>query len=216
MIRSGVLVHSLPVGICDIPVAINQDLKAFVSPDPRVNEWVAMALRWKSQDILAENRKDGTTVQSIRYEGLKALEIPLPPIREQKRIVAKVEELLARVNAARERLAKVPAILKRFRQSVLAAACSGQLTEGWRDKQAGVEPATVLLERLAVERQTQWQARNPKRCYRPPLANRARGTAVDSPIVGMDQFRSLLLGDNRWPCWPHEGPLHQFRHSVPP
>ena len=65
---------------------------------------------------------------------LEEAEIPLPSLVEQKRIVAKVEELLARVNAARERLARVPAILKRFRQSVLAAACSGRLTEDWREQ----------------------------------------------------------------------------------
>jgi type I restriction enzyme, S subunit len=62
--------------------------------------------------------------------------LPLPPLAEQKRIVAKVEGLLARVNAARERLALVPAILKRFRQAVLAAACEGRLTEPWRVTQS--------------------------------------------------------------------------------
>jgi len=61
--------------------------------------------------------------------------------------VAKVEALLSRVNAARERLAKVPAILKRFRQSVLAAACSGRLTEDWREENPGVEPSAVAIER---------------------------------------------------------------------
>ena len=69
---------------------------------------------------------------------------PIPPLAEQRRIVAKVEELLGRVNAARERLAKVPALLKRFRQSVLAAACSGQLTAEWRVPIPG--PAATLLE----------------------------------------------------------------------
>ncbi|MCI0377722.1 MAG: restriction endonuclease subunit S [Gemmataceae bacterium] len=63
---------------------------------------------------------------------LKQAELPLPPLAEQQRIVAKVEALLARVNAARQRLAKTPAILKRFRQSVLATACSGRLTADWR------------------------------------------------------------------------------------
>ena len=58
----------------------------------------------------------------------------MPPIAEQRCIVAKVEQLLARVNAARERLGRVPAILKRFRQSVLAAASSGLLTADWREK----------------------------------------------------------------------------------
>ena len=59
--------------------------------------------------------------------------MPLAPVDEQKRIVAKVEELLARVNATKERLAKVSMILKRFRQAVLAAACSGRLTADWRE-----------------------------------------------------------------------------------
>jgi type I restriction enzyme S subunit len=66
--------------------------------------------------------------------------IPLPPLAEQRRIVAKVEALLARVNAARQRLAKVPAILKRFRQAVLAAACSGRLTADWREEQTELKP----------------------------------------------------------------------------
>ncbi len=47
--------------------------------------------------------------------------------------MAKVEELLARVNSAKERLAKVSMILKHFRQAVLSAACSGRLTEDWRE-----------------------------------------------------------------------------------
>jgi type I restriction enzyme S subunit len=61
--------------------------------------------------------------------------------------VAKVEALLAQVNAARERLAKVPALLKRFRQSVLAAACSGQLTADWRE-QHGCLPEVSAAEHV--------------------------------------------------------------------
>ena len=68
------------------------------------------------------------------------------PLAEQRRIVAKVEELLGRVNAARARLAKVPAILKRFRQSVLAAACSGELTAEWREEHQDIPPACQLLD----------------------------------------------------------------------
>jgi len=66
---------------------------------------------------------------------LRNAPLPLAPEAEQKRIVAKAEELLARVNATKERLAKVTVILKRFRQAVLAAAYSGQLTAEWRDNQ---------------------------------------------------------------------------------
>ena len=63
---------------------------------------------------------------------MKAIPVKIPPSNEQRRIVAKLEKLLAKVDACKERLEKIPAILKRFRQSVLAAACSGRLTEDWR------------------------------------------------------------------------------------
>ncbi|MFC1944622.1 restriction endonuclease subunit S [Chloroflexota bacterium] len=74
------------------------------------------------------------TVKHLSSQSIEEIPLPLPPLAEQKRIVAKVEELLAQVNAARDRLDKVTKIIKCFRQSVLAAACSGRLTEDWREK----------------------------------------------------------------------------------
>lgn len=64
------------------------------------------------------------------------LELPLPPLNEQKRIAEKLDAILPKVKSARDRLEKIPAILKKFRQSVLAAACSGKLTEDWREEYA--------------------------------------------------------------------------------
>ena len=66
-------------------------------------------------------------------EDLSEIPLLLPPLNEQRRIVAKLEKLLSRVDAARARLATIPRIVKRFRQSVLAAACSGRLTTDWRN-----------------------------------------------------------------------------------
>ena len=76
------------------------------------------------------------------------MRIHLPPLAEQHRIVAKLEALLAQVNTAKDHLAAVPPIIKRFRQSVLAAACTGRLTEDWRREHPDVEPANELLERI--------------------------------------------------------------------
>lgn len=56
-------------------------------------------------------------------------QFPLAPIREQKRIADKLDAVLARVGACRDHLDRVPGILKRFRQAVLAAATSGELTK---------------------------------------------------------------------------------------
>jgi type I restriction enzyme S subunit len=75
----------------------------------------------------------GTGVQRLNIGDIRTMAMPLPPLPEQHRIVEKVEALLAEVNASRDRLARVLPILKRFRQAILAAACSGRLTEDWRD-----------------------------------------------------------------------------------
>ncbi len=56
----------------------------------------------------------------------------LAPLAEQKVIAAKLDSLLAQVDSTKARLERIPTILKRFRQSVLAAAVSGRLTEEWR------------------------------------------------------------------------------------
>ena len=70
----------------------------------------------------------GIAVPNVNASKLSNLQIPIAPANEQNRIVTKLEKLLAKVDKCKERLEKIPAILKRFRQSVLAAACSGELT----------------------------------------------------------------------------------------
>jgi type I restriction enzyme S subunit len=69
---------------------------------------------------------------SIGREVLSEVIVTVPPLAKQRRIVAAVERVLAKVSAARERLERVPVTLKRFRQATLAAACSGRLTADWQ------------------------------------------------------------------------------------
>ena len=86
------------------------------------------------------------------------IKTPIAPINEQRRIVAKLEKLLQKVDACKERLDKIPTILKRFRQSILATACSGRLTAYWREEHIDVEPANELIERIIVKRKTRYEA----------------------------------------------------------
>ncbi|WP_105258995.1 restriction endonuclease subunit S [Pseudoalteromonas sp. T1lg88] len=60
--------------------------------------------------------------------------VPVAPEPEQKRIADKLDSVLAKVESAQARLDKIPTILKRFRQSVLAAATSGEVTKDWREE----------------------------------------------------------------------------------
>jgi type I restriction enzyme, S subunit len=83
------------------------------------------------QKYLFDNAK-GTAQKGIYLKALSQVEIPIAPLNEQKRIADKLDRLLAKVDNCRERLDRIPLILKRFRQSVLAAATVGILTEDWR------------------------------------------------------------------------------------
>ncbi len=80
-----------------------------------------------------------TAVPTLNRNNLRDVTVNVPPLGEQRRIVAKLETVLGKVDASQQRLAKIPVVLKRFRQSVLAAACSGCLTADWREANPGVE-----------------------------------------------------------------------------
>lgn len=88
---------------------------------------------------------------------LNQLVVCLPPLAEQRRIVAKIEALTARSRQARAHLAAIPPLLEKFRQSVLAAAFRGDLTAEWRTQNPTVEPAAILLERIRAERRQCWE-----------------------------------------------------------
>jgi len=88
---------------------------------------------------------------SRHFQFLKVLPFSIPPLNEQIRIANKLDSLLAKVDAAQARLEKIPTLLKRFRQSILAAATSGELTKEWRDKNQ-TESISVLVEKSFIKK----------------------------------------------------------------
>ena len=119
----------------------------------------------KFRNFLAQNVSGvGGSLMRIKPQTLKDYQFPLPPLPEQHRIVAKIEELFTRLDAGVEALQRAKALLKQYRQAVLKAAVEGRLTEEWRKEDAGeIEPASVLLERIQAERK-QRLGKN----YKPP------------------------------------------------
>ena len=86
------------------------------------------------------------------------LEFPVIPLEQQKRIVAKIEELFSHIDAGIEALKKAKQLLKQYRQSVLKAAVTGELTKEWREENKDkFEPASQLLERILKERRQKWE-----------------------------------------------------------
>lgn len=104
-----------------------------------------------------------TSIAHLGAERFALLEFPLPPLDEQRRIVAKIEALLARSRRAKQALDAIPVLLERFRQSVLAAAFRGDLTRSWRDANPDVGSASKLVERIRVERRRRWEEAELKR-----------------------------------------------------
>lgn len=94
----------------------------------------------KISEITANNR--GSTVKYIRKGDIEDTTVFLPPLAEQERIAEKLDELLAQVNTLSSRIDSIPQLLKRFRQSVLAAATCGDLTQEWRAQATGLDAET--------------------------------------------------------------------------
>jgi len=136
------------------PMATSQDFVNWVLSDEVDGHWLKH-LFIAEKDALVRFAK-GTTHSTIYYPEVKAFHVCLPPLPEQRRIVARIESLQARSRRAKEALDAIPPLLERFRQSVLAAAFRGDLTADWRRKNPDVEPASVLLERIRAERKRRW------------------------------------------------------------
>ena len=105
---------------------------------------------------------NGTTRLKLTQAGMRGIQVPLPPAPEQHRIVAEIEKQFTRLDAAVAALKRVQANLKRYRASVLKAACEGRLvpTEAELARAEGrdYEPADQLLARILQQRRAQWEA----------------------------------------------------------
>lgn len=110
----------------------------------------------------AEIMKDfrGSAQGGITKAVLDLCEIPVAPLGEQHRIVEKIETLFAEIDKGEEALRKVQRLLKQYRQSVLKAAVTGELTADWRAENAGgQETGRDLLERILKARRENWTGR---------------------------------------------------------
>ena len=148
------------VAIADNPLATNQGFKSLVPSDAVTSDYLYYYMQLAKP--IAKEMASGTTFLEI--SGSKAAQIPIPvaPLREQNEIVAEIEKQFTRLDAATAALKRVQANLKRYRASVLKAACEGRLvpTEAELARKEGrdYEPAGELLQRILRERRARWEA----------------------------------------------------------
>lgn len=129
-------------------IATNQDFRSVLPGDAHLPEYLAWYLSHTAVFNLPQDR--GTTIKGITSDAFDSIKVPIPPLPEQRRIVAKIEALMARSRTTREALEQIPELLKQYRQSVLAVAISGELTKGWRTQHgANASLGETTLESVA-------------------------------------------------------------------
>ncbi|SEG24234.1 type I restriction enzyme, S subunit [Thermomonospora echinospora] len=121
VVRSGILERKVPIGLVSFAVTLNQDMKA-ISPGPWLDaRWLSWGLRSLEKYILRNCRKSGTTVASIETKRLMDLKFPVPPLAEQRRIVAALEDHLSHLDAATAGCSTAGARIPLLRRSALQA-----------------------------------------------------------------------------------------------
>ena len=145
------------IAITDKPICFSQDLQGLVQhSDLILPEYCLFYLSLQLQRLKFEGR--GTTISGITKKQLKDTEFPLPPYREQHRIVAKIEELFSELDKGIESLKVVRAKLNIYRQAVLKHAFEGKLTAQWREENKDkIETPEQLLARIKQEREARYE-----------------------------------------------------------
>lgn len=144
------------LGVTTFPCATNQAIAhCVVDTSSATTRFLLLQLKHLRGHLVGLGQ--GGSQQNISQGILKCVEVAVPPLPVQRRIVKKLDALLAQSRTAREQLEAVPTLVETYRQSVLAAAFRGDLTAEWRKKNPNVEPASKLLERIRIERRKKWE-----------------------------------------------------------
>lgn len=121
-------------------------------------EWLVHLLNSAPVRRVIEAQSSGTTRKRITGQKLKDLKVRVAPAPEQRRIASKIDELFSRIDEGERALERVQKLVERYRQSVLKAAVTGELTRDWREKNKyQLESGEALLARILKARREAWE-----------------------------------------------------------
>ena len=158
------------------PSTINQAIAAVTAEDSAVDCRPYSKIFLHGNYEATRRLSSGGVQPNLNLGLLKALAIPLPPLAEQRRIVAEVDRRLSVVQQAEAVVEANLTRAERLRQSILKQAFSGKLVP----QDANDEPASVLLERIRAEREA---AETAAKSSRKPRRRRSKSNAATRPKV---------------------------------
>jgi type I restriction enzyme S subunit len=140
VVRSGILRRKIPVGVTTRPVAFNQDLKGYVfRSDEMLSAYVAALIASNDHELLTLWRKYGATVESLEQPWVDNTLLPLPPLDEQRAIVAFLDGMDARITRFIAARRKMIALLEEQKQAVINQAVTRGLDPDVPLKESGVD-----------------------------------------------------------------------------
>ena len=135
-------------------------LRPIESVSPRFVGWFLQTREYRNR---VSELAAGVNINNLRTKHIEETPIRLPPLDEQERIVAEIEKQFTRLDAGVASLKRVQTALKRYRASVLKAACEGRLVpteaELARKENRGYETGEQLLQRILKERREKWSGK---------------------------------------------------------
>jgi type I restriction enzyme S subunit len=186
-----------PTNVADRICAIGRGSAAMTPLGGIPSEFILFRLRLLEPELALTGT--GSTFSAISRKDLEEIDIDVPPLAEQKRIVTKVEELLTRVNTTKERLAKVALILKRFGQAVLAAACSGRLTADWRENQNVLKEIGNIQDELSNMLPKSWTRAKLSQVTKINMGQSPPGLSYNERGDGLPFFQGKADFGDRYP-----------------
>jgi type I restriction enzyme, S subunit len=126
VVRGMILAHSFPVALTMREVTINQDMRALVLALRDVREFVLRACQAARARVLASVERSSHGTCRLDSEVVETLPIALPPLDEQQRIVAKVDQLMALCDELEARESKKQELVVRFASSAVACLTAAQ------------------------------------------------------------------------------------------
>ena len=147
--RSGILRHTLPVAILKKDATVNQDIKAICLYDCSLTEWIYSCLKGMEDRLLLRYTKSGTTVENINFDEFKGVLLPIPPVPEMYHIIDRVQGACRAIDVMDEEKTALEDLVVNAKGRILDLAIRGQLVPQNPDD----EPASVLLERIRIEKE---------------------------------------------------------------
>jgi type I restriction enzyme S subunit len=139
VVRSGILKHTIPVAINDVPVALNQDMKALrFSAQLATSDFFLRWVQGLNDVLLLAWAKQGATVESIEHAYLAGTIVPLPPLPEQSVIAAFLDRETGKIDALIAEQEKLLTLLAEKRQATVSHAVTRGLNPNAPMKDSGV------------------------------------------------------------------------------